>query len=59
MENSNKSHLGDGVYVIYNGNYDIELAVNDHKNVVVVLDIDILQKLVEFVKIQQEKYGTV
>ena len=53
MPDNNKAHLGDGVYVIYNGDYSIPLALNHHNNIVIHLDIDILNKLNEFVKQQQ------
>jgi hypothetical protein len=49
-DNSNKTHLGDGAYAIYNG-YNVELCNGHHNNVVLTLELpeglDNLNKFVE------------
>jgi hypothetical protein len=41
-------HLGDGVYVSYDGHH-VNLAVNHHTNHVVSLDDVVQQRLVQFI----------
>jgi len=44
----NPEHIGDGVYVHWNG-YAIELRVNDHRNEVAVeLDTQVMAALLRF-----------
>lgn len=54
-ENQNKLYLGDGVYAIFNG-YSVELAANHHENIVITLELEVLDRLNEFVKKQKETY---
>ncbi len=42
-------YLGDGVYATNDG-YQIWLAVNDHSNLVVALETDVLRRLIEYAK---------
>ena len=48
-------YLGDGVYASFDG-YQIWLAVNDNKNKVVALDPGVMNRLVEYSKIIEQKY---
>lgn len=45
----NDEHLGDGVYVSFDG-YQIWLAANHHENKVIALEPEVLRRLVAYVK---------
>lgn len=40
-------YLGDGVYASFDG-YAINLAVNDHRNKVIVLEPEVMEKLIKY-----------
>lgn len=48
-------YLGDGVYASFDG-YQIWLAVNDNKNKVVALDPGVINMLIEYSKMIEQKY---
>lgn len=53
-DNDKRDHLGDGVYVYWNG-YAVEISVNDHRNPPrVTLELEIIERLITFVKRMQQ-----
>jgi hypothetical protein len=44
---ADEKYLGDGVYATFDG-YQVWLAVNDHKNVVVALEPNVLFALADY-----------
>ena len=57
MKIENRRYLGDGVYVSTNGD-NIEIAVNHHNNLVVVLEPEVakvLQDYMEEIKLLRNK----
>jgi len=49
-----QQYLGDGVYASYDG-YHIWLAVNDHRNVVVALEPQVLEALIRYANSVREE----
>lgn len=43
-------YLGDGVYASFDG-YQIWLAVNNHNNKVVVLEPDVIERLIDYIEV--------
>jgi len=46
-EHSDHEYLGDGVYASFDG-YQIWLAANDHRNIVIALEPDVFEALVQY-----------
>lgn len=42
-------HIGDGVYVSYDG-FHVNIAVNDHRNHVVALDPNVQESIKEYIQ---------
>lgn len=40
-------YIGDGVYVSFDG-YNINLAVNDHRNHVIALESEVMEQLIKY-----------
>lgn len=56
-DNSNKIHLGDGAYAIFEKERNgVWLCANHHNNRLVWLEDYAIELLVKFVKIQREKH---
>lgn len=56
-DETNTVHLGDGAYAHFTG-FSIELMVNDHRSIPVVsLELDAVDKLVEFKEKMMTKDG--
>ena len=53
-EKENDVHLGDGVYVSFDGYY-FWLAVNHHENKVIALEDFVVDRLIKYVKDTTEK----
>ncbi len=47
--NINPEHVGDGLYLIDLG-YAVEIAVNDHRNVVAAIDIDHIDNVINYLQ---------
>ena len=47
MNTMKPKHIGDGVYVSYDG-YHIRLAVNHHENHVVALEPEVMEELIKY-----------
>jgi hypothetical protein len=47
MPDTHDEHLGDGVYVSFDG-YQIWLAANHHENKVVALEPDVIMRLIRY-----------
>lgn len=46
--NNSLKYIGDGVYISFDG-YHVNIAVNDHTNHVVALDIEVRTELVKYI----------
>jgi len=55
MKHTDTEHLGDGVYASFDG-YQIWLAANDHRNIVIALEPDVFESLVEYRNRLWKKY---
>jgi len=54
-QDQHQQHLGDGVYVSFDG-YNINVAVNHHENHVVALEPEVIERLLKYVEmIKAEK----
>lgn len=49
------TYLGDGVYASFDG-YQIWLAANDHRNKVIALEPAVMNALIEYFKMINDKY---
>lgn len=54
-KNMNKTHIGDGLYLIYEGDY-VHVAVNHHNNIVASIVTSDVPKIQEFVNRMKELF---
>lgn len=48
-------YIGDGLYIIDHG-YNVAIAVNDHRNEVAFIDVDDIDKVIQYLqKVKDEK----
>lgn len=45
-----KEHIGDGLYMIYDGNIYVKIAVNHHENVVAFIEDRDIESAIAFLK---------
>lgn len=48
------SHIGDGLYFTDNG-YEVQIAVNHHKNTIAVLDMYYIQSAIDYLTRVQKR----